>query len=112
MGFSRQEYWSGLPFPLPGDLLNPEIEPKSPALQADFLPSEPLCLLERSRQKTSTPFGPDGLLSAGAQLAPGISFPSTLHPPTAPIPDCIPCFLCLLHLSFLVHASTLEGHIL
>lgn len=52
------------------------------------------------------------LLSAGAQLAPGISFPSTPHPPTAPTPDCIPCFLCLLHFSFLVHASTLEGHIL
>ena len=32
MGFSRQEYWSGLPFPSPGDLLNPGIEPKSPGL--------------------------------------------------------------------------------
>ena len=42
MGFSRQEYWSGLPFPSPGDLLpNPGIEPGSPALQADALPSEP-----------------------------------------------------------------------
>ena len=41
MGFSRQEYWSGLPFPSPGDLPNPGIEPKSPALQADTLPSEP-----------------------------------------------------------------------
>ena len=39
-GFSRQEYWSGLPFPSPGDLPNPEIEPGSPALQADILPSE------------------------------------------------------------------------
>ena len=35
MGFSRQEYWSGLPFPSPGDLLDPEIKPGSPALQAD-----------------------------------------------------------------------------
>ena len=42
MGFSRQEYWSGLPFPSPGDLPNPGIEPGSPALQADALPSEPL----------------------------------------------------------------------
>ena len=42
MEFSKQEYWSGLPFPSPGDLPNPEIEPKSPALQADSLPSEPL----------------------------------------------------------------------
>ena len=37
MGFSRQENWSGLPFPSPGDLLNPGIEPGSPALQADAL---------------------------------------------------------------------------
>jgi len=41
MGFSRQEYWSGLPFPSPGDLPDPGIEPRSPALQADVLPSEP-----------------------------------------------------------------------
>ena len=40
-GISRQESWSGLPCPPPGDLPNPEIEPKSPALQADSLPSEP-----------------------------------------------------------------------
>ena len=41
MGFSRQEYWSGLPLPSPGNLPNPGIEPESPALQADSLPSEP-----------------------------------------------------------------------
>ena len=41
MGFSRQEYWSGLPFPSPGDLANPEIEPGSLALQTDALLSEP-----------------------------------------------------------------------
>ena len=41
MGFSRQEYWSGLPFPSPGDLPNPGIEPRSPALQAEALISEP-----------------------------------------------------------------------
>ena len=40
MGFSREEYWSGLPFPSPGDLPNPGIEPRSPALQADSLPTE------------------------------------------------------------------------
>ena len=40
MGFSRQEYWSGLPFPSPGDLPNPGIEPRSPTLQANALPSE------------------------------------------------------------------------
>ena len=41
MGFPRQEYWSGLPFPSPGDLPNPRIKPGSPALQADALTSEP-----------------------------------------------------------------------
>ena len=41
MVFSRQEYWSGLPFPSPGDLPNSGIEPGSPALQADALSSEP-----------------------------------------------------------------------
>ena len=41
MEFSRQKYWSGLPFPSPGDIPNPGIEPRTPALQADALPSEP-----------------------------------------------------------------------
>ena len=41
MGFSRQEYQSGLPFPSPGDLPDPGIKPRSPALQADALTSEP-----------------------------------------------------------------------
>ena len=41
MKFSRQEYWSGLPFPSPGDLPKPGIKPGSPSLQADALPSEP-----------------------------------------------------------------------
>ena len=41
MGFSRQEYWSGLLFPSPGDLPNPGTEPMSLALQADSSPSEP-----------------------------------------------------------------------
>ena len=42
MGFSRREYWSWLPFPSPGDLPNLGIEPGSPTLQADSLPSEPI----------------------------------------------------------------------
>ena len=52
MGFSRKEYWSGLPFPSPGDLPDPGIELRSPALQADSLPTElqgkpwALCTLE------------------------------------------------------------------
>ena len=41
MGFSRQEYWRGLPFPSPGDLPDSGIEPGSPTLQADALPSKP-----------------------------------------------------------------------
>ena len=41
MGFFKQEYWSGLPFPSPGDLPDPGIEPRSPALQADSLLSKP-----------------------------------------------------------------------
>ena len=41
IGFSRQEYWSGLPSPPPGNLPNPGIEPRSPASQADSLPTEP-----------------------------------------------------------------------
>ena len=41
MEFSRQEYWSALPFPSPGDLPDPRIKPRSPSLQADTLPSEP-----------------------------------------------------------------------
>ena len=41
MGFSRQEYWSGLPFPSPGDPPDPGIEPGFPTLWADTLPSEP-----------------------------------------------------------------------
>ena len=50
MGFSRQEYWSGLPFPFPEDLPDPGIKPGSPTLWADALPSEPpgkvpFCLL-------------------------------------------------------------------
>ena len=41
MGFSRQEYWGGLPFPSPGDLPNPGIKPGSPALQTDSVLSKP-----------------------------------------------------------------------
>ena len=41
MGFSRQEYWRGLPFPSPGDLSDLGMEPMSPALQADSLPAKP-----------------------------------------------------------------------
>ena len=48
MGFSRQEYWSGLPFPSPGDLPNLGIKPRSPTLQTDALTSAP-----QNRTKTN-----------------------------------------------------------
>ena len=57
MGFSRQEYWSGLPFPSPEDLPYPGIKPGSPALEADGLISEPpgiLMLLLRNQSLSPT----------------------------------------------------------
>ena len=56
MGFSRQEYWSGLPFPSPGYLPNPEIEPGSPALRADALPSATFKVLLWSSQSFTATF--------------------------------------------------------
>ena len=55
MGFSRQEYWSGLPFPSPGDLRDPGIEPRSPALKADTLTSEPPGNTQRKDKFKSQP---------------------------------------------------------
>ena len=54
MGFFRQEYWSGLPFPSPGDHPDPSIKPRSPTLQADALPSEPPRRGSRYGKETST----------------------------------------------------------
>ena len=48
-GILRQEHWSRLPFPSPGDFPNPEIKPRSPSLQADSLPSEPPARPENTR---------------------------------------------------------------
>ena len=61
MGFSRQEYWSGLPCPPPGDLPDTGIEPGSSALQADYLPCEPSGKLFRQQMWESNPgrFSPD-----------------------------------------------------
>ena len=58
MGFSRQEYWSGLPFPSPGEPPNPGIEPRSPALQSDALRSEPP---GKHAKRNSVYFQPRGL---------------------------------------------------
>ena len=57
MEFSRQEYWRGLPCPTPGDLPNPGIEPRSPALQADSLPSEPPGKPEQNEIQSNKPNG-------------------------------------------------------
>ena len=54
MEFSTQEYWSGLPFPSPGDLPNPGIKPGSPALQENSLPSEPAGKLSTTKTKHKT----------------------------------------------------------
>ena len=55
MGFSRQQYWSGLPFPSPGDLPDPGVKPRSPTLQADTLtsapPGKPLQRIARREKK-------------------------------------------------------------
>ena len=51
MGFSRLEYWSGLPFLSPGDFPNPGIEPRSPALETDALTSEPPLLQIHYKEK-------------------------------------------------------------
>ena len=88
MEFSRQEYWSGLPFPFPGDLPNLGIEPWSPALQADSLLFEPLLLLLLSRfscvRLCATPEmaaheAPPNLGFSRQEHWSGLPFPSPMH---------------------------------
>ena len=52
--FSRKKYWNGLSFPSPGDLVNPGIEPRSPVLHADSLPTEPLGSYKQGKKTTLT----------------------------------------------------------
>ena len=68
MGYSRQEYWSGLPFPSPRDLPDPGIEPGSPTLQAASLPSEP----------PGRPGRPRGLWETETPLLKGMLIPSSI----------------------------------
>ena len=72
MGFSRQEYWSGLPFPSPGDLPNPGIKSRSPALQTDSLLTE---LSENKSRSAPTPsfFYPKGILHGYPKVLKGES---------------------------------------
>ena len=73
-GFSRQEYWSRLPFPFPGHLPDPWIEPRSPAWQADSLPSE-LPWVSKPNLLVSLPINKDCQLIPAPQLAPLGWFP-------------------------------------
>jgi len=82
MGFSRQEYWSGLPCPLPGDLRNPGIKPRSPTLQADYLPSE---TLEKPK-------------NTGVSI---LSLLQGIFPTQEPNQALLHCRLILYHLSYL-----------
>ena len=77
MGFSRQEYWSGLQFPSPGDLPNPGIEPRSPTLRVDASTSEPLerilqDLLEHPKKDVLFITG-DWTAKVGSQEIPGVT---------------------------------------
>ena len=71
-GFSRQECWSGLPWPPPGDLSNPGIKPRSPTLQVDSLPSEP-------------PTTPSVQFSSVAQSHPALCHPMNCSTPGLPV---------------------------
>ena len=75
MGFSRQEYWRGLPLPSPGDLPDPGIEPRSPALEADALTTEPPGDKSLTRPQPHQPAGPGrqelrGAHASNPQVAP------------------------------------------
>ena len=72
MGFSRQEYWSGLPFPSPGGLPDPGIEPWSPALEADALTSEPPGKSFKKKKKSR-----DITLSTNVHLVNAMVFPGS-----------------------------------
>ena len=70
MKFSRQEYWSGLPFPSPRDLPDPGIKPGSPALQPDALPSEsPGKLNMPALEQNCESLVPTALVGDGAQIS-------------------------------------------
>ena len=80
MELSRPEYWSGQPFPSPGDLPNPGIEPRSPALQTDSLQSEP------PGKPKNTAVGREGIPSLGDLSDPGLYVESpTLQAGSLPV---------------------------
>ena len=83
MGFSRQEYWSGLPFPSPGDLPNPGIESRSPTLQAEALTSAPPGKPCKAGLLESTLPCPGGASGGSLSWKPA-SLPSLAIPPSHP----------------------------
>ena len=80
MGFSRQEYWSGLPFPPPGDLPNPGTKPGSPVLQADSLMTE-LCGMNVCCCLYRNPSNAQGTVPTGASPSTSTSFQLVLAIP-------------------------------
>ena len=97
MGFSRQGYWRGLPFPSPGDLPNPGIKPGSPALQVDSLPSEPP---GKSSLREKYPF-----ISRLVQLTWSYLLPRLIYTPLSP-----PCSHPRISLSAFPRSATCWGH--
>ena len=83
MGFSRQEYRSGLPFPSPGDLPDPGTEPRSPTLQADALPSEPP---GKSKNVSTYPLISAAAAAKSLQLCSTLCNPIDGSPPGSPVP--------------------------
>ena len=91
MGFPRQEYWSGVPFPSPGDLPHPGIEPWSPALTGGFLTTEPpgMCVCAQSFSRvqifvipwTVARQAPPSMEFPGQEYWSGVPFPPPGHPP-------------------------------
>ena len=98
MGFSRQEYWSGLPCPPPGDLPNPGIKPKFPALQADSLPSEPPGKPKPESQFSSVQSLSRVRLSATPWTAARQAFLSITNSRSPPKPMCIESVMPSNHL--------------
>ena len=80
MGFSRQEYWSGLPCPPPGDLLDPGIEPGSSTLQAESLPlshwESPEVFYYTTKNQVESSKAPELMLAGGGQMLAGNKQPA------------------------------------
>ena len=78
MGFPRQEYWSGLPFPFPGDLPDPGIEPMSPALTGGFFTSE---LSGKPQRRTAASAAAAAAAAKSLQSCPTLCNPTNYSPP-------------------------------